>query len=82
MTSRADAKEVKAVGYASEAVSSRHSLLQFPREALANFDHLRTLGADEVMVVAVTALAYKFVSGDAVTEINPVRDIRFLKHPH
>jgi len=47
---RANAKKVEAVGYASEAVSSRHSLIQLASEALANFNDLRTPGADEVMV--------------------------------
>jgi hypothetical protein len=57
LTRRADAKEVEAVGYASEVVSSRYSFLQFAGKALANFDNLRTLGADEVMVMTVAALS-------------------------
>jgi len=70
------------MGYASEAVSSRHSLLQFAGAALPDFNHFRTPGADKVMVVALTTVADQFVSGYTVTEINAANHARFFKHPH
>jgi hypothetical protein len=70
------------VGYASKAVSSRNSFLQFPSEALVNFDDLRTAGADEVMVVALTPFPDQFVSGHAIAKVNATHHLCPLKHPH
>ena len=65
-----------------EAVADGDALFQFAGKTFLKLNHLRTSRADEVMVMAVVAVAEHFVTRPAVAEIESLHDADFLQQSH
>ena len=66
--------------HADEAVSACHPFLSFAGEALFKLDHLRTLRADEMMVVSRTTC--EFITCHAISQVNATDQLRCFEHFH
>ena len=65
----ADAEKLQLVGNCFETVTNSDLPLQIRHEALLDFDDVRAAGADQVMVMAVVALAEQFEPRDSIAEV-------------
>ena len=66
--------------HVDEAVSACHPLLSFAGEAFFNLDHLRTLRANQMMVVSRTMSEFK--TCHAISQVNAADQLRCFKHFH
>ncbi len=67
---------------ALEAVFPGDLAFDFFREAIVNLDDLRALCANQMMVMAIIALADQFKPRRAVAEIKPLHHPHFFKQMH
>lgn len=75
----ADSEEFQLVRDVFEAVPTRQRGFEFRREAVFDFHHRRTLGADQMMVVPVVALDQEFEPRGSIPEVKPAHHAHFLE---
>ena len=79
---RANAEKFKFVGHAFKAVRGGNVRLNLAGKAFVNLDDSRTFRANQMMVMAVVALADQFKPRRAVAEIKPLDHVLFFKQVH
>ena len=79
---RADAEKFQFVTDSLELVSGGNAPLNFFRKAFVNLDDFRTFRANQMMVMAVVALADEFKPRRAVAEIKPFDHAHFFEQVH
>jgi len=78
----ADAKKFQLVADGLEFVFVGNALLNFRRKTFVNLDHFRAFCADQVMVMAVVALADQLEPRRPVAEIIPLDHVHLLEQVH
>ena len=73
------AKKFKPVGNGLETVFCRNLPLDFRRETFFNFYDSRTLGANQVVVVAISPFLNQFKPRGPVTKIKTLHHAQFLQ---
>ena len=79
---RADAEKFKFVGHVLKAVRGGNARFNLAWETFCNFDHFRAARANQMMVMAVVALADQFKPRRAVAEIKPLHHPHFFEQMH
>lgn len=73
---RADSEKLQLVRHSRETIGGGNPQIDFPQGALFNFNHLRALCANQVVVMPVIPLANQFKPR------RPVAKIESFDHPH
>ena len=73
------AKKLKPVGHGLEAVFTRDLPLDFRRKAFFNFNNPRALGANQVVVVAVSPFLNQLKPRRPVTKIKTLHHAQFFQ---
>jgi hypothetical protein len=79
LAARTQSKEFEFVGDSGEPALVSNRLLEFGRKTALDFDHVRTPGADQVMVVAIVALRQQFKPCPARAKIEPFDHVHTLE---
>ena len=79
---RADAEKFQFMTDGLEFVLDGNALLNFRRKAFVNLNDPRAFRANQMMVMAVVALAHQFKPRCAVAEIKPPDHIHFFEQVH
>jgi hypothetical protein len=82
LAGRADSKKFQLVGHGFEAVLSGNTRLNFTEKTLVNLDDLRAPRANQMVVMAVVALADEFKPRRAVAKIKPFYHAHLLQQVH
>src|SRR5271155_23631 len=79
---RADAEKFKLVRHGLKTVCRGDAFLDFGGKTFLDLHNLRAARADQMMVMAVVALADEFKPRRAVAEIKPLHHPHFFKQMH
>ncbi len=79
---RADAEKFQFVADGLELVFGGNALFNFRRKAFVNLDNSRTFRANQMMVMAVVALANQFKPRRTVAEIKPLDHVHCFEQVH
>ncbi len=79
---RADAEKFQFVTDGLEFVPGGNALLNFRRKSFVNLDNSRTFRANQMVVMAVVALANEFKPRRAIAEIKPPDHVHFFEQVH
>ncbi|MFZ1073736.1 MAG: hypothetical protein WAO21_09915 [Verrucomicrobiia bacterium] len=79
---RADAEKLKFVADGLEFVFGGNAPLNFFGKAFVNLDNFRAFRANQMMVMAVVALADQFKARRTVAEIKPLDHAHVFEHVH
>ena len=68
------------MGDCLEAVAGGDAIFELGGKAILDFDHLRAIAADQVMVMPMIRSPYQLVPCDPVAELKPVYQSRLFEH--
>ena len=81
MATGADTEEIKAVCDIPEPVVRRDAPLEFGRETVIDRDHVRTPGANKVMMMVVRLRGQQLEAGTTVAEVELVHHAELFQQP-